>query len=132
SRAARVSRRGASSSTSRIRMDSLQWWWGTRSVQTAYSVVVAACTRIGRRRLRVIHVDADPALVVDHLDPADRAAVVGDPLGADDLAAGASLDPADAVGQRVRLLAALLPGLARALALRTRLRRRRLALDLGL
>src|SRR5690606_35154059 len=99
-------------------------------VQTAYSVVVAACTRIARGGLRIVHVDAHAAVLVHHLDPAHRAPVVGHALGADDLAAGAALDAADAVRQRVHVARALLAltrggGRLRAFAARARLRRLR-------
>src|SRR5690606_36662632 len=86
------------------------------SLQGAYSVVVATCRGLGHRRaLRVVHVDPDAAAVVHHLDPVDAAAVVGHALRAQHLAAGAALDAADAVGQRLvaTVAATLLAGRGR-------------------
>src|SRR3546814_12574489 len=64
------------------------------------SVVVTACRRPAPR-LRVVHVDADTAAIVHHLDAIDAASVGLHALGVDDPAAGAALDPAHRVGQAV-------------------------------
>src|SRR3546814_173903 len=108
SRAASVSRNGASSSTRRIRIgySSVMMCEGNRARsmcslwKLGSSVVVTACRRPAPR-LRVVHVDADTAAVVHHLDAIDAASVGLHALGVDDPAAGAALDPAHRVGQAV-------------------------------
>src|SRR5690606_10949704 len=108
SRAASVSRSGASSSTRRIRIgySSVVMCEGNRA-RSMYSlwklgssVVVTAC-RCGAARLRIVHVDADAAAIVHHLDPIDVAPVGLHPFGVDHPAAGGALDPAHRVGQAV-------------------------------
>src|SRR3546814_4339994 len=108
SRAASVSRNGASSSTriSRIGYSSVMMCEGNRgrSIGSLWklgrSVVVTACRRAAPR-LRVVHVDADTAAIVHHLDAIDAASVGLHALGVDHPAAGAALDPAHRVGQAV-------------------------------
>src|SRR3546814_1223445 len=97
-RAASVSRNGASSSTRRIRIgySSVMMCEGNRARsmcslwKLGSSVVVTACRRPAPR-LRVVHVDADTAAVVHHLDAIDAASVGLHALGVDDPAAGAAL-----------------------------------------
>src|SRR3546814_18543714 len=72
------------------------------------SVVVTACRRPAPR-LRVVHVDADTAAIVHHLDAIDAASVGLHALGVADPAAGAALDPAHRVGQAVVAARAALP-----------------------
>src|SRR3546814_21110103 len=78
-------------------------WWKLGS-----SVVVTACRRAAPR-LRVVHVDADTAAIVHHLDAIDAASVGLHALGVDHPAAGAALDPAHRVGQAVVAARAALP-----------------------
>src|SRR3546814_5210567 len=82
SRAASGSRNGASSSTRRIRIgySSVMMCEGNRARsmcslwKLGSSVVVTACRRAAPR-LRVVHVDADTAAIVHHLDAIDAASV---------------------------------------------------------
>src|SRR5690606_41174728 len=105
---------GASSSTSRIRIgySSGLWFEGNRARSMCFirklgsSVVVIACRGAAALR-RVVHVDADAASVVHHLDPVDAAPVGLHALGVDHPAAGGALDPAHGVGHGI-VAAALL------------------------
>src|SRR5690606_37502595 len=102
------------SSTSRIRIGYSSCWWfegnRARSMCSLWklgsSVVVIACRGAAALR-RIVHVDADAAAVVHHLDPVDAAPVGLHALGVDDPAAGGALDPAHGVGHGV-VAAALL------------------------
>src|SRR5690606_41282582 len=85
-----------------------------RTVQTAYSVVVAACTRRAGGGLRIVDDHPHAAGFVDHLDSVHRAPLVGHALGIQHPAAVAALDPADAVGQLVIAVPARLMALVRA------------------
>src|SRR5690606_11893646 len=70
------------------------------------SVVVAAYTARSVAAYRVVQVHAHPAAGIHHLDPADVAAVVGDELGTEHLAAGAPFDPPHRIRQRLLLVGA--------------------------
>src|SRR5690606_38547061 len=108
SRAASVSRSGASSSTRRIRIgySSMVMCEGNRArsmcslSKLGSSVVVTACRPVATR-LRIVHVDADATAIVHHLDAIDVASVGLHALCVDDPAAGAALDPAHRVGEAV-------------------------------
>src|SRR3546814_7301427 len=108
SRAASVSRNGASSSTRRIRIgySSVMMCEGNRARsmcslwKLGSSVVVTACRRAAPR-LRVVHVDADTAAIVHHLDAIDAASVGLHALGVDPPAPGAALDPPHRVSSPV-------------------------------
>src|SRR3546814_13318897 len=60
------------------------------------SVVVTACRRASPR-LRVVHVDADTAALVHHLDAIDAASLGPQALRVDPAAGGAALAPAHRV-----------------------------------
>ena len=71
--------------------------------------VVAACTRriLLALRLRIVPVHPHPTAIVDDLDTIHVAAVVLDPLGAEDLAAGGALGAAHRFGEGPLPLAAI-------------------------